>query len=539
MTVRSQPGESRALSGRARSFEERGYFGPVSLFEPDECRTIARRLAAEPPPPVWEKGHAAASYAYYAIGRLPRVVDLVSDLLGPDVMLWGCSLVRRGPDQVHPWHTDIETHADERGTVSVWIGLENVDRRSALSVISRSHRFGATIQERARNVGASRSERTTENVLAWAREIDPEGELVEFDMGDGDAVLFDGRLWHGTHNTSTAERTALLLQYADPERRIDVPDLTHLEFPFRYEEGKRAPCVMVRGEARGSANHFVSPPELGMSWVGRLRLPLEEDERTGWNPHRIHAGPTPCVDHLTCHASVLSPGNTPHEPHAHAEEEILVMLDGEAELVLVDEGGTRRTETVRRGAFAYYPEGQLHTIRNASDGPATYLMFKWRNGEPEEEPGAVLSTRIVRFDEKESSSDSRKSGGWATRHLLRGRTRHLHGLTAHRTVMAAGGGYAPHVDPYDVGIVLLSGTVETLDRRLEPHDVVFYAAGEPHGMRNPGDEPASYLVFEFHGDRLTFRRNHGLLGRLRSEVARRLPARMKPGLTRVLRALAG
>ena len=48
-------------------------------------------------------------------------------------------------------------------------------------------------------------------------------------------------------------------------------------------------------------------------------------------------------------------------------------------------------------------------------------------------------------------------------------------------------------------ICLITGKVETLGKTLEPGGSVFYPAGEPHGMRNVGNERARYLVFEFHG----------------------------------------
>ncbi len=65
-------------------------------------------------------------------------------------------------------------------------------------------------------------------------------------------------------------------------------------------------------------------------------------------------------------------------------------------------------------------------------------------------------------------------------------------------MLQPGAGYEPHADPYDVAILLLSGTVETLDRTLTAPGVIYYCAGEPHGMRNVGQDPARYLVFEFH-----------------------------------------
>jgi hypothetical protein len=78
-------------------------------------------------------------------------------------------------------------------------------------------------------------------------------------------------------------------------------------------------------------------------------------------------------------------------------------------------------------------------------------------------------------------------------------TVYLSELQAHLTTMLPKAGYEPHVDAYDVAILVLSGRLETLGQVIEPHDVIFYAAGEPHGMRNIGRDVARYLVFEFHG----------------------------------------
>jgi hypothetical protein len=46
--------------------------------------------------------------------------------------------------------------------------------------------------------------------------------------------------------------------------------------------------------------------------------------------------------------------------------------------------------------------------------------------------------------------------------------------------------------------VLLSGEVETVGKRVRPLGVIYYSAGELHGMKNVGTTPATYLVFEFH-----------------------------------------
>ena len=54
------------------------------------------------------------------------------------------------------------------------------------------------------------------------------------------------------------------------------------------------------------------------------------------------------------------------------------------------------------------------------------------------------------------------------------------------------------MDNYDVVIIVLEGKIETIDQQAEPYDVIFYSAGEPHGIYNSGTTSSRYLVFEFH-----------------------------------------
>jgi Cupin domain len=86
--------------------------------------------------------------------------------------------------------------------------------------------------------------------------------------------------------------------------------------------------------------------------------------------------------------------------------------------------------------------------------------------------------------------------------LFEGPTAFLGKLHAHVSELQPGAGYAPHADAHDVAIVVLSGRIETKRRRLKAPSVVYFAAGEPHGMKNSAAEPARHLVFEFHAPQL-------------------------------------
>jgi quercetin dioxygenase-like cupin family protein len=479
----------------------------VRLFGEGECEAILAGLTGNQPPPMdWDKGRAATSPEYFRLAVHDDILNLVTELLGGDVLLWGASLVTREPGEAHPWHTDIESCSPEGETLAVWIGLANTNPRSSLRVAPFSHRFGAPLQQVAHENGASREQLTDDLVAGWATERDPRSGVVQLEARDGDAVLFDGRLWHGSQNLNENERRyAALLQYARPRTPIRIPDLSRLEWPFESYRAPTPPCVLVSGSDGDGQNRIVAGPAVtgrpGMpaltTRVQSLRLPLEQDREAGWKPHPLFKGGTPNLKEIGCHASVLDPGREPHPPHRHAEEEILIVLEGEA--TLVAEGVDR---TAGRGTLAYYPVGFAHSIRNEADAPVTYVMFKWR-ADPQEKAGQ-LEHRVVPHETPRAGSS-----GFSPNRLFEGETTCLRRLESHLTRLEPGAGYDPHVDAHDVAIVVLEGTLETLGEQIGPNGVVFYAAGEPHGMRNVEEGPAVYLVFKFHGRHLPHRHSNG------------------------------
>src|SRR5262249_46678094 len=146
---------------------------------------------------------------------------------------------------------------------------------SSLLVLSRSHRFDVTVQQVRDENGRDRDALDLGELARWARERDSESELVPVPTTDGEAVFFDGRLWHGTHNVSRRTRAALLLQCAAPASAIRIPDLNYLDWPFRQLESPLPPCLIVRGSARMDSNRVVPAPLAN----GRVRVDLELTSR--------------------------------------------------------------------------------------------------------------------------------------------------------------------------------------------------------------------------------------------------------------------
>ncbi|MBN1319911.1 MAG: cupin domain-containing protein [Thermoleophilia bacterium] len=259
----------------------------------------------------------------------------------------------------------------------------------------------------------------------------------------------------------------------------------------------------------------LSPGPRLTSLTHALQIPLASDEQTGWKPYGIFSGSTRGLRTLSCHASVLTEGSCPHPPHRHDDEEILMVLAGEVDLLLPDvrsRDGSERTR-LRPGQFVYYPANFAHTLQTTSEAPADYLMFRW--SARSKRGRSPLPHRLFSPLDPEPRSEEQVQG-FSTRLVFEGSTEYLHKLQCHASTLSAGQGYDTHIDKYDVAIAVLEGEVETLGERVVPHGVIMYAAGEPHGMYNPGRTTARYLVFEFH------HRRGSLVTRLRGSSVGRL-----------------
>ena len=485
-------------------YRRMGYINPIRLLSRKEAHEFLEQ-ALQPPrelPMDWEKGYAASSRFFYEMATHPAIVDRVSTLIGPNIILWGCSLIAIKPGGRHPWHCDIEASAPTNGrTINIWIGLKNISGHSGLSFIPLSHNFGKTVQQLRYENNLGRGQTNNAMILSWAQEVNPNIRIMTPDMSDGEALFFDGRMWHSSVNRTNDVRYALLVQYATPEVEIRMPDHNSFEWPFRQLSHPKPPVILQKGDDRFGVNRVVQAPVRQKSgnyqmtdnriYPLKLPLPLQPDEK--WRPFHIFNGTTANLQHLTCHVSVLSPGHSPHPPHTHREEEILIVLDGQADVILPEiESESIYKKRLCAGDFVYYPAHFQHTLEAAGAVPVHYLMLKWYN---------PLPSPIEKLPYGSFKCHAQDDSGKAIHYslLFEGPTDCLSKLHCHTSLIKAGGGYAPHRDPYDVAIIVLEGKIETLGQVVDTHHVIFYPAGTLHGISNPTQETARYLVFEFHG----------------------------------------
>lgn len=82
---------------------------------------------------------------------------------------------------------------------------------------------------------------------------------------------------------------------------------------------------------------------------------------------------TPTVEELEVHVTTLDPGKSPHPPHRHPNEEMVIIRQGTVE-VLID-GEWKR---VGPGSVVFFASNHLHGLRNVGTDQAIYHVINWK-----------------------------------------------------------------------------------------------------------------------------------------------------------------
>lgn len=83
-------------------------------------------------------------------------------------------------------------------------------------------------------------------------------------------------------------------------------------------------------------------------------------------------GKTQELGYLVAGSVVLNPGQEPHPPHQHPEEEFMIVGEGTGEIL----AGSKTTQ-VGPGALMFSESDHLHGIKNTGSAPMRFYYFKW------------------------------------------------------------------------------------------------------------------------------------------------------------------
>lgn len=89
---------------------------------------------------------------------------------------------------------------------------------------------------------------------------------------------------------------------------------------------------------------------------------------------QVLRAPTATLDELELHVTTLPPGQSPHPPHKHPDEEIVIIKEGTVEATV--NGQARR---LGPGSVIFQASNEMHGLRNVGDVPAVYHVIKWNS----------------------------------------------------------------------------------------------------------------------------------------------------------------
>jgi ectoine hydroxylase-related dioxygenase (phytanoyl-CoA dioxygenase family) len=207
---------------------------------------------------------------FMAAARDPRVLDMVAQILGPDVILWITRILCKPPVRGRevPWHQDGEYWPMRPlATCSVWIAIDPVSTSNGcMRFIPGSHKR----QELYRHHVTNR-ENLVLNLELDQDQFD-EATAVNVELEPGQMSLHDVRLIHGSlANQSGQRRAALIMRYMPATSHYDRSLVRQRKdnSPFNIFD---QPLWLVRGVDRTGRNDLVHGHAL---WRERYAAGLE------------------------------------------------------------------------------------------------------------------------------------------------------------------------------------------------------------------------------------------------------------------------
>ncbi|WP_373512031.1 cupin domain-containing protein [Persicitalea sp.] len=205
-------------------------------------------------------------------------------------------------------------------------------------------------------------------------------------------------------------------------------------------------------------------------------------------------GATPAFSHMKVHATTVPPGQAPHPGHAHADEELIIVKEGELTVTI---GG--KTETLETGSVALIMPNDEHAFENKGNQPVTYYVMRYTAAQPDTEEDAKTRQSFVKHWQGMEYKAHDKGG---RRNVFDQKTAQAERFEMHITTLNEGlMSHPPHTHKAAEILLLIQGQAEeSIDGKWIPAnvgDIIFLQSEVPHAIRNTGKGACTYFAFQF------------------------------------------
>lgn len=203
-------------------YREDGYVAPVPIMSADEALSYRRRFEAyEAAQGGWyelskgQKLYLLQTWAAELVSH-PKILDAVEDVLGPDILAWGCSLFVK--DAHDPgfvsWHQDATYWGLSKPDVlTAWVALSPATvEAGCMKVVPGSHKWSQI---------AHRDTLDKHNLLTRGQELAVEvneDDAAYMPLNPGEVSLHHVLIAHAsTPNTTDDRRIGFAIRYIRPD----------------------------------------------------------------------------------------------------------------------------------------------------------------------------------------------------------------------------------------------------------------------------------------------------------------------------------
>lgn len=179
-------------------------------------------------------------------------------------------------------------------------------------------------------------------------------------------ILREGTLDVHSNGTNTRVGPGSLFFFAsnNPHAVQNHGDKPATYFVFNF-------ATAATAKLKGRAAEPTPAGHLGSSifdWEKLAVKPTAKGERRD-----VFDRPTATLAGFECHVTTLKAGEEPHAPHHHADEEIVLVKDGQLEVMI-----NGHTQQAGAGAIIFISSNDEHGWKNTGTVPATYYVLRLR-----------------------------------------------------------------------------------------------------------------------------------------------------------------
>jgi len=224
---------SRPPADWLSSYERDGYYFPVRVMEQSTAAAYRQTLEAfeaqmADDPEIRKLALLNAAYLLPfvdEISRLPSILEPVSRILGPDLLVWNAGFFIKEPGTADfiSWHQDLTYWGlDESHEVTAWVAL------SPSTVESGCVKFVAGTHQQ--DIVSHRDTFDENNLLSRGQELAVdvnEDEATNVLLQPGEMSLHHGKVFHGSHaNGSGDRRIGLAIRFISPDMKQTIAGKT-------------------------------------------------------------------------------------------------------------------------------------------------------------------------------------------------------------------------------------------------------------------------------------------------------------------------